>query len=33
LVRSARTAILSLATLSLGERRTLAVSLLFKNRP
>jgi hypothetical protein len=33
LVRSARTAILSLANLSLGERRTLAVSLLFKNRP
>jgi hypothetical protein len=33
LVKSARIAILSLAKLSLVERRTLAVSLLFKNRP
>jgi uncharacterized protein (UPF0332 family) len=33
LVKSARIAILSVAKLSHGERRTLAVSLLFKNRP
>jgi hypothetical protein len=33
LVKSAKSAILSVGKLSRGERRTLAVSLLFKNRP
>jgi hypothetical protein len=33
LVKSAKTAVLSIAELSHGDRRTLAVHLLFKNRP